>query len=246
MIQPKTNCPTCGREITKANFKKHYEACNNPDSKLNLKKDLPTRDKSNLRCSFCKKLCKNLNSLAQHECRCKENPQRRDFNKLGLYSSCINKGSNKYINPSIAKQSKTVIQKIHSGEISYVARSRCKYKFGIYQGIPCDSSWELAFVIYCLDHDLDIQRNTKSFLYEYEGTTHNYFPDFIVNDTYFEIKGYPSSKDLVKIEQFRKSHKLVVIDSSSINKYIDYCTYKYSKHFIEMYDRNHPSWMDLI
>ena len=67
MTQPKTNCPNCGREITKATLQKHYLACINPNSKLNLKKDLSIRDKSNLNCSFCKKLCKNLNSLAQHE-----------------------------------------------------------------------------------------------------------------------------------------------------------------------------------
>lgn len=27
-------------------------------------------------CKFCGKECKNKNSLAQHECRCKENPNR--------------------------------------------------------------------------------------------------------------------------------------------------------------------------
>lgn len=27
-------------------------------------------------CKFCGKQCKNKNSLAQHECRCKNNPNR--------------------------------------------------------------------------------------------------------------------------------------------------------------------------
>ena len=29
-----------------------------------------------LYCKYCSKECKNLNSLKQHECRCKENPNR--------------------------------------------------------------------------------------------------------------------------------------------------------------------------
>ena len=31
-------CPICGKEITKANYKRHYDACNNSNSKLNKKK----------------------------------------------------------------------------------------------------------------------------------------------------------------------------------------------------------------
>lgn len=29
-----------------------------------------------MKCKYCNKECKNKNSLAQHECRCKDNPNR--------------------------------------------------------------------------------------------------------------------------------------------------------------------------
>ena len=33
-------------------------------------------DHDGLNCKYCNKLCKNKNSLAQHECRCPKNPNR--------------------------------------------------------------------------------------------------------------------------------------------------------------------------
>lgn len=114
MIQPKTNCPNCGREITKATLKKHYLACINPNSKLNLTKDLPIRDRNNLNCTFCKKLCKNLNSLAQHECRCKENPKRKDFNKFATY---IRNESIDQYQSRISKQKASIKMKYDDGYV---------------------------------------------------------------------------------------------------------------------------------
>lgn len=34
------------------------------------------------KCKYCNRTCKNLNSLAQHEIRCKENPDRIKINRL--------------------------------------------------------------------------------------------------------------------------------------------------------------------
>lgn len=64
-------------------------------------------------------------------------------------------------------------------------------KKGIYKGIKCDSTYELAFVIYCLDHNIKIERNQRSFKYQFEGNYYNYYPDFYLEDTdeYIEIKG---------------------------------------------------------
>ena len=39
------------------------------------------------------------------------------------------------------------------------------YKSGWYRGIHCDSSWELAFVIYYLDHNINIERCTEKRIY---------------------------------------------------------------------------------
>lgn len=59
-----------------------------------------------------------------------------------------------------------------------------------YNGIHFDSSWELAFYIYCIDNDIPIEREPFSIEYEYNGHVHSYYPDFLVNnELLIEIKG---------------------------------------------------------
>ena len=59
----------------------------------------------------------------------------------------------------------------------------------IYKDINFDSSWELAFILYHLDHNLMIQRCTERRYYIFEGIEHTYIPDFITDDGIIEIKG---------------------------------------------------------
>ena len=63
-------------------------------------------------------------------------------------------------------------------------------KKGWYKGYWCGSSWELAWVIYSLEHGVEFTRCTDRFVYTYDGGEHTYTPDFKVNGTYIEIKGY--------------------------------------------------------
>ena len=77
-------------------------------------------------------------------------------------------------------------------------------KSGWYKNIWCDSSWELAFVIYCLDHGKQIERNLKSWFYtDNDGKIRKYYPDFLVNGELYEIKGPKRAND---------QHKLAVVD----------------------------------
>lgn len=66
-------------------------------------------------CQFCNKLCKNLNSLKQHECRCSNNPDRKNANSFSNYISENIKGKTKYNCPAIAKQVETMRQKYENG-----------------------------------------------------------------------------------------------------------------------------------
>lgn len=59
----------------------------------------------------------------------------------------------------------------------------------VYDGLRFDSSWELIFYIYQVDHNNKIIRNDKKLEYEYNGKKHFYFPDFNVNGKLYEIKG---------------------------------------------------------
>lgn len=63
-------------------------------------------------------------------------------------------------------------------------------KHGWYKGYYCDSTYELVYVIYNIDHNISFERNKKS--YEYIGTDdklHLYYPDFIQDNMIVEIKG---------------------------------------------------------
>lgn len=119
-------------------------------------------------------------------------------------------------------------------------------KYGTYKGIHCDSSWELAYVIYCLDNGVDIVRNLDGFQYTYHGDSHMYYPDFIVNGVYIEVKNFNSEQVQCKIQQFPEDKKLTVLFKQDMKKYINYCTKKYGKDYPTMYDGDKPSWMDKI
>ena len=111
-------------------------------------------------------------------------------------------------------------------------------KSGWYKNIWCDSSWELAFAIYHLDHDIFFERNKEKFEYTYLNKTHNYIPDFKIDDIYVEIKGRRNFKSLddknkSKIEQFDCKLKVLYHDDMQI--YLNYCIEKYGSDFTKLY-----------
>lgn len=115
--------------------------------------------------------------------------------------------------------------------------------YGTYKGYECDSSWELAYVIYNIDHNIKFERNHDFFIYQFNGEDKKYFPDFKIDDTYVEIKGMVTERDKAKFAHFPEDKKLIVIDDKSIDLYLDYCKEMYGD-FTIMYDRNYPSFLD--
>lgn len=109
-------------------------------------------------------------------------------------------------------------------------------KRGIYHNIPCQSSWELAYVIYQEEHGVNFVRNKRGFRYLFEGKEHTYFPDFYLPDcdTYVEIKGYYNEKTHAKVTQFEE--KLLVMCYDSMKPILDYVIDKYGVDFTYLYD----------
>lgn len=107
-------------------------------------------------------------------------------------------------------------------------------KKGRYNGFWCDSSWELAYVIYNLEHNIHFERNEEKFKYVFKEKTFNYIPDFVENDEFVEIKGYNTKQWEAKLEQFPK--KLKILYESDMKKYIDYVVEKYGKDFVKLYE----------
>jgi len=109
-----------------------------------------------------------------------------------------------------------------------------KARRGMYKGYWCDSSWELAFIMWCLDHDITIERNTKGFPYIWYKKKHYFFPDFVIDGKYYEIKGVMDGKNKRKIASFEEPLK--VLDKVGIQKYLDYAVKNYGSSFWNKYD----------
>lgn len=109
---------------------------------------------------------------------------------------------------------------------------------GYYKNIYCQSSWELAYVIYCFDHNIEFKRNTDHFKYEFGGKIRNYFPDFylMATSTYIEIKGYNDARSKAKAAQF--PNKLKVYTKLEMQPILDYVISTYGKDFIRLYESN--------
>lgn len=190
-------------------------------------------------CKYCGKECKNLNSLKQHEIRCKENPDRIHINTINLkgntkHHNSWNKGLTKETDIRVKRQGQTFSQRVKEGIITTVGGFResavkgC-YKYGYYKNIRCDSSWELAFVVFNIEHNIPIKRNTQRFEYFIDGKKHIFIPDFVVNETeIIEIKGKQDNN--WKIKQLAYPN-IKFIFREDIKKYLDYVITKYGKEF---------------
>lgn len=108
-------------------------------------------------------------------------------------------------------------------------------KKGRYNGIWCDSSWELAYVIYNIDHNIKFDRNTNRFTYIFNDKKHKYIPDFIEAGIYIEIKGYITNQWKAKLDQFTEKIKVLYEDDMRI--YIDYVIDKYGRDYVKLYDK---------
>lgn len=107
-------------------------------------------------------------------------------------------------------------------------------KKGRYKGFYCDSSWELAYIIYCLDHNIKIERNTEKFEYTINEQVKNYLPDFLVEGEYVEIKGYNTEEWQAKLSHF--PHNIKVLYEAEMQQYIQYAQTTYGKDFISLYE----------
>lgn len=167
-----------------------------------------------------------------------------------------NKGLTKEIDERILKSSETYKFRIQQGIVKrptcHKTKEECRLhaikqglggvhygagrgKHGWYNNIWCDSSWELAYVIYCLDHNIQIERCKEYFEYEYQGKKHRYYPDFVVNDEIVEIKGYFSEQYNQKLKYLTK--KILIIGKEEIKPYIQYVIETYGKNYINLYSK---------
>ena len=175
------------------------------------------------KCKYCNKEFKHNNAKSCHERYCKLNPDRVEC-----------KG---HLNSEETRQKISNSAKRNGKSGGYRQGAGYKnIKRGFYKGIWCDSSWELAFLIYCLEHNIEIKRNFVKFPYYIENKLHYYIPDFIVGNTYIEIKGRIDYRCKYKFEQFPNKQRLKIYYAKDMKCFLNYVYKKYGKNFIDLYD----------
>ena len=110
-------------------------------------------------------------------------------------------------------------------------------KQGWYKGYHCDSTYELVFVIYNLDHNIPFERNYQSYQYELDGETHLYYPDFRLADgSLVEIKGWVTDTTSIKLSAV-KDVPIKLLTRNDLKYAFDYVkdAYEY-KHLEDLYE----------
>jgi len=217
--------------------------------------------RDDLYCQYCNKQCKNLNSLKQHEIRCKLNPDcnielTKTFDNYREQHGAWNKGLTKDTDERVKRNGEIVSKILHeynlgrplseqhkrniskgmkNADLSEVGRHSYG-RAGYFDNIWFASTYELAYYIFCKDHYINIIRNRTRFTYKYNNELHKYTPDFYLNDEdlYIEIKGYETEKDLAK---YKSVKNLKVLYYDDIKHMINYVKDKYNiTEIYELYD----------
>lgn len=217
-------CKYCDKEFIKAkSVAAHTKWCtNNPNKKIPF-------ENINIKCD---KRTEINNKVNKDKIKIEKTNQKL----INLYKT------NK-LKPPIGKSNNIDVEINRRKKLSESAKKRKlggyikgsgRGKKGWYKGFFCDSSWELAFVIYCLEHSIQIERNTKRRTYLHNGIKKNYIPDFIVNNELIEIKGYINEEWLNK-HKFNKDVK--VLYKNDIIHILDYVKKKYGNNFTNLYEK---------
>lgn len=104
-------------------------------------------------------------------------------------------------------------------------------KKGFADGERFDSRWEFAFYKYQKEHGAVVTRNhTDNFPYTDEnGKLRKFYPDFIVNGMYYEVKGWMRPSDHCKMDQ---------------NPNVNFVFGDDIKPMIKWLNKFHPKWKD--
>ena len=120
-------------------------------------------------------------------------------------------------------------------------------KSGYWKGDFCGSTYELVYWIYCKEHNIPIERNTKRYPYIFEGKEHTYLPDYIVDGKLVEIKGYVNAAALAKAAAVPEGIQILTIkELEPMMEYVDktYGTYHKGKvnNYHTLYDEYKPKF----
>ena len=230
-INFKQNCPKCGKEfeivITESEYKrnKYKKYCSRKCSNSHVISD-ELKNKISESCKNSEKV-KIANRIINENRKNRNGKGRNPISEF-ICLHCGEKGVDKKYKKN-RKYHADCWLKISGG----IKKGSSRGKYGWYNGYWCDSSYELAYVIYCLEHNVKIERNTKGYEYYFKEKNHTYYPDFIVNGKLMEIKNYRSELTEAKLKCVNEDIDILYRDT--MKPYLDYVKNKYGKDFIKLY-----------
>lgn len=142
-----------------------------------------------------------------------------------------------FLGKSIPEETRKKISSSMKGNKNFSVERLGRGKKGWYKGFYCASRYELAYIVYCLDHNIGIERNKECFEYLYKNEVRRYYPDFIVDNCLIEIKGYHN--DLVDIKLSAVDRSIKILHYEDIKYCFDYIKEKYNlgyKDIIKLYE----------
>lgn len=114
-------------------------------------------------------------------------------------------------------------------------------KAGYYNGIYCGSTYELVWTIYNIDHQIQFSRFPG--VLEKDGI--KYYPDFLIENTIIEIKGYERQESVNKKTKVAESfgYSVVVLRKEDLTKEFEWVKQNYLyKDLYELYDEFKPAY----
>lgn len=149
--------------------------------------------------TFCSRSCGNSRGPRSEEFKTRvRNKLRKTFNQCVICGVTTPKQRKTCSAECLTKLNKTKTPPKHPGGYR---QGSGRGKHGWYKGYYLDSNYELAYLIYCLDHNIEIQRNKQSYQYtDLDNKVKNFYPDFRVNGKLTEIKGFYTHNLDLKIQ----------------------------------------------
>lgn len=164
--------------------------------------------------------------------------KRAEQIKQKLKNSLIGKSSGKCFDPVLEQDRRRKIGETAKlrGNTGGYRKGAGRGKKGWYKGFFCDSSWELAWVIYHLDHNIKFDRNFEKFEYEYNEEKHFYIPDFKKDGKFIEVKGFKNGQFYAKMKFF--PHEIEIFDAKKMEPILNYVITAYGQDYIKLYGSN--------
>lgn len=212
------------------------------------KKNSSTLKKSQ---NFCSKSCANSRSWSDED-KLKKSIAAKNSQKVIETNRRISKGKHIEKNcpcgktfdtiPCLKKKycSKTCVYKY--GKFGGLRLNSGRGKSGYYKGIYCNSTYELCWVIYQIDKNIQFER--------FQGSLSNdeitYYPDFLVGDNkIIEIKGFEDPKIVAKKTELAlsKGFQVEVLYKEDLKSVFEYVKLQYKTNkFYELYDNFKPKF----